>query len=264
MVEYVYDRSVSHELRRRDRPRDWVDQRNRSRDCSSLRTGRRVGRRDRTRRERRLGGAVAEIIEETSGDARFVAADLRSDDEIRRLVSEGAAAFDSIDHVVNNAAVVTTEDAADCSPTEWDTLMRVNLRAYWLVAKYSLAHIDRGTITNVSSIHATSTVPESFPYNVSKTGVTGLTRALAVDLGPAVRVNSVEPGQVRIERNESVVAAQDAEVPAAYPLERLGDPSEIASVVAFLASDAAGFLTGANVPVDGGLHCVQPAYWNQP
>lgn len=210
------------------------------------------------------GRTVAEAIEETDGDATFVGGDLRNDNKIRRLVSESVDAFSGIDHVVNNAAVVTTEDAAECSPAEWDTLMRVNLRAYWLIVKYSLEQMDCGTITNVSSIHATSTVPESFPYNVSKTGVTGLTRALAVDLGPDIRVNSVEPGQVRVERNESVVAAQDDGVPAAYPLERLGDPSDVASVVAFLASDAAAFLTGANIPVDGGLHCVQPAHWDQP
>ena len=121
------------------------------------------------------GRVVAETIEGTGGDARFVAADLRHDDEIRRPVSETAGAFDGIDHVVNNAAVVTTEEAADCSAAEWDALMRVNLRAYWLVTKYSLAHMDRDTVTNVFSIHATWTVPASFPYNVSRTGAAGLT-----------------------------------------------------------------------------------------
>ncbi|MBX0296957.1 SDR family NAD(P)-dependent oxidoreductase [Haloarcula nitratireducens] len=210
------------------------------------------------------GRTVVDAIEDTDGQATFVAADLGDDEQIERLASKSAAEFDGIDHVVNNAAVMTTETAEECSQAEWDALMQVNLRAYWLVVKYSLPYMERGTVTNISSIHATSTVPGAFPYNVSKTGVAGLTRALAVDLGPAVRVNSVEPGQVRVGRNESVITAQDDDVPAAYPLERLGDPSDVASVVAFLASDAASFLTGANIPVDGGLHCVQPAYWDQP
>ena len=73
----------------------------------------------------------------------------------------------------------------------------------------------------------------------------------------------MEPGRVRIQRNESVVAALDDNVLAAYPLERLSDPLDVAGIVVFLSSDAARFLTGANVSVNGGLHRVQPAYWDR-
>lgn len=207
------------------------------------------------------GRAVAEAISEGEGDARFLGADLSEEAAVDDLVDGSASAYGSIDHVVNNAAVVHTESARACSVDDWESLMRVNLRAYWLVARAALAHMDAGTVTNVSSIHATSTTPAAFPYSVSKAGVAGLTRSLAIDFGPDVRVNSVEPGQIVVERNESRVREQPDDVADAYPLERLGEVEDVAGAVTFLASDAAAFLTGVNLPVDGGLHCVQPVYW---
>jgi NAD(P)-dependent dehydrogenase (short-subunit alcohol dehydrogenase family) len=210
------------------------------------------------------GERVAESISGTDGEATFVPADLSDEAGIERLVDRATTAFGDIDHVVNNAAVVTTTSPRDCSVAEWESLMAVNLRAYWLVAREALFQMDGGTVTNVSSIHATATLPGAFPYNVSKTAIAGLTRSLAVDLGPEIRVNSVEPGQIVVERNEAIVEDQSDDVARTYPLERLGDPSDVASVVTFLASDAAAFVTGVNMPVDGGLHGVQAAYGDQP
>jgi NAD(P)-dependent dehydrogenase (short-subunit alcohol dehydrogenase family) len=211
----------------------------------------------------RAGRAVSRAVSGTDGDGTFVPADLRDEAEVESLVKGATSAYGDIDHVINNAAVVTTESPRDCTTAAWESLLAVNLRAYWLVVKHALAHLDRGTVTNVSSIHATATLPEAFPYNVSKTAVAGLTRSLAIDLGPDIRVNSVEPGQVVVERNESAVEAQSDEVSESYPLERLGDPEDVASVVAFLASDAAAFVTGVNLPVDGGLHSLQAAHREQ-
>lgn len=207
------------------------------------------------------GQAVAEALTEDGGDAVFIEADLSDPTAVETLVDGAVDEFGAIDHVVNNAAVVALETPQDCSVEQWEQLMHVNLRAYWLVAKAALEQMDGGTITNVSSIHATTTTPAAFPYNVSKAGVAGLTRSLAVDVGPSVRVNSVEPGQVAVERNASVIETQPDDITDAYPLKRLGTASDVAEVVTFLASDAAAFVTGANVPVDGGLHCVQAAYW---
>jgi len=211
-----------------------------------------------------LGERVAESISGTDGEATFVPADLSEVGGVEALLEGATSAFGDIDYVVNNAAVITTTSPRDCSIADWESLMAINLRAYWLVARDALAHGNGGTVTNVSSIHAAATLPGAFPYNVSKSAVAGLTRSLAVDLGPEIRVNSVEPGQVVVERNESIVAEQSDDVARIYPLERIGDPLDVASVVAFLASDAAAFVTGVNLPVDGGLHSLQAAYGDQP
>lgn len=214
--------------------------------------------------QEKSGERVAQDIAGMDGEASFVPADLSEVGGVETLLDGATSAFGDMNHVVNNAAVITTTAPWDCSVDEWESLMAVNLRAYWLVARDALVYGNGGTVTNVSSIHAATTLPGAFPYNVSKSAVAGLTRSLAVDLGPEIRVNSVEPGQVEVERNESIVAKQSDDVARTYPLERIGDPADVASVVAFLASDAAAFVTGVNLPVDGGLHSLQAAYGDQP
>lgn len=207
------------------------------------------------------GQSTAESIREKEGEATFIGADLTKPEDIDYLIEEVVDEYAKIDHVVNNASYINFDYSQNCSLSDWELLMNVNLRAYWLVAKHSYNYMDSGTVTNISSIHATSTIPAAFPYNVSKSGVSGLTRALAIDFGPKIRVNSVEPGQIKVDRNESVINEQDEKIEEAYPLKRLGEKSDITGVVGFLASDSAKFITGANIPVTGGLHCVQPGYW---
>jgi len=110
-----------------------------------------------------------------------------------------------------------------------------------------------GAIINVSSNHAFSTMPELFPYNAIKAGINGMTRAMALDLGPEIRANTINPGWILIERTaEELPEAEREHVESIHPLGRLGTPEDVAGVAAFLASDDAAFVTGAQLLVDGG------------
>jgi len=146
---------------------------------------------------------------------------------------------------------------------EWDRFFAVDLKAAWLGSKHVLPHMlraGRGTIVNVSSLHAFATLDGFFPYAAAKSGLVGLTRSLALDYGPhGIRVNVVAPGFVRtrlvqesIDRAEDKAAAERAMV-AGVALGRIADPHEIARVVRFLASDEASYVTGASLLADGGL-----------
>ena len=146
---------------------------------------------------------------------------------------------------------------------DWDGFFAVDLKAAWLCAKHVLPHqlaAGGGAIVNVSSIHAAVTRESFFPYAAAKSALVGLTRSLALDYGPrGVRVNCVCPGFTRTRLvEESIRLADDPEAAeramvAGVALGRIADPSEIASVIAFLASPEAGYVTGATLFVDGGL-----------
>ncbi|OYR81933.1 short-chain dehydrogenase, partial [Halorubrum ezzemoulense] len=114
-----------------------------------------------------------------------------------------------------------------------------------------------GAIVNVSSNHAYATMPAHFPYNAVKAGINGMTRSLAVDFGPRVRVNTVVPGWVEIERTrEELPEGRFEEVESIHPTGRIGTPADVAGAVSFLASEDASFVTGAALLVDGGRGAV--------
>lgn len=149
------------------------------------------------------------------------------------------------------------------SESEWDTFFATDLKSAWLCAKHVLPHMlgsGGGAIVNVSSIHAAATLEGFFPYAAAKAGLAGLTRSLALDYGPrGIRVNCLCPGftdtrlvRESIERNPDPAAAERAMV-AGVALGRIAATSEIASTIAFLASDDASYVTGATLFADGGL-----------
>jgi NAD(P)-dependent dehydrogenase (short-subunit alcohol dehydrogenase family) len=117
---------------------------------------------------------------------------------------------------------------------------------------------EGGSILNMSSNHAFSTMPGLFPYNAVKAGIDGMTRALALELGPyGIRVNTVNPGWIEIERTKEELTADDRDrVERIHPLGRIGTPEDVAGTVSFLASDDAAFITGASILVDGGRTAV--------
>src|SRR6056297_657436 len=117
--------------------------------------------------------------------------------------------------------------------------------------------MDEGAIVNVSSNHAKLTMPEMFPYNAVKAGINGMTRAMALDLGPDIRVNTINPGWIEIERTrESLDDGEYEHVESIHPVGRIGEPGDVAGVATFLASDDAAFVTGAHLVVDGGRSAV--------
>jgi hypothetical protein len=117
--------------------------------------------------------------------------------------------------------------------------------------------MDRGAIVNTSSNHAFLTMPGLFPYNAVKAGINGMTRAMALDLGPRIRVNTVNPGWVAIERTtDGMDNSYREHLESIHPVGRLGRPEDVAAAVAFLASEEAGFVTGASLLIDGGRSAV--------
>ena len=188
-----------------------------------------------------------------TGDATFVAADMRDPDDVAALAEAAAERHGSIDVLVNNAGVQTETAANEATLSDWEFVVETDFRGYWLAAKAVLDHMDRGAIVNVSSNHAYATMPAHFPYNAVKAGINGMTRSLAIDFGPHVRVNTVVPGWVEVERTrEELSDGRIEEVESIHPTGRIGTPADVAGAVAFLASEDAAFVTGAALLIDGG------------
>jgi NAD(P)-dependent dehydrogenase (short-subunit alcohol dehydrogenase family) len=209
------------------------------------------------------GAEAARGIERDGGRALFVTADVADPDAVRRFVDRVAAAFGRVDVLVNNAGVSSPRSSVqDLAVAEWHRVMGVNLHGHFYAAKYVVPHLLRaggGAIVNTASALAQATLPGGVAYSTSKAALIGFTKALAHDLGPhRIRVNCLLPGSTDTPMMWQGVtpddrAAVEAEVATAQPLKRVARPEEIARVALFLASDAASFVTGAAVVVDGGL-----------
>jgi NAD(P)-dependent dehydrogenase (short-subunit alcohol dehydrogenase family) len=192
----------------------------------------------------------------------FVPCDVTSEAAVEAAISATLARFGSLDVLVNNAGVNSYGDATSMTEADWDRVFSVDLKAAWLCAKHALPALiasGHGAIVNISSIHATLTIPGMFPYGAAKAGLLGLTRSLALDYGPRnVRVNAVCPGYVRTRLVQEWLDMQDdpaieQRIAELQPLGRIGEPAEVASLVAYLASDEASYLTGATFSIDGGM-----------
>jgi NAD(P)-dependent dehydrogenase (short-subunit alcohol dehydrogenase family) len=205
------------------------------------------------------GEAVVDSIRDAGGEARFVQADMRDPDDIEALVEATVEEYGGLDVLVNNAGVQTETTAEDATLEDWAFVVETDFRSFWLCAKHAVERMRRGaSVINMSSNHALLTMPGLFPYNAVKAGINGMTRAMALDFGPrGVRVNTINPGWVEVARTREELADADRErIEAMHPTGRIGTPADVAGVAAFLASDDAAFVTGANVVVDGGRSAV--------
>jgi NAD(P)-dependent dehydrogenase (short-subunit alcohol dehydrogenase family) len=193
----------------------------------------------------------------------FVPADVTQEDEVRAAFEHIFEQHGRIDILVNNAGRNAYFDAARMSTADWDASMALNLRSAWLCAKFVLPAMQRqhaGVIINISSLHGKLTTTGMFPYAAAKAGLLGLTRSLALDYGPdQIRVNAVLPGWTRTDAVEAWLRQQPDPAEAerrlneTQPLRRIATPREVANLIAFLASDEASAITGAEFAVDCGL-----------
>jgi len=191
--------------------------------------------------------------------ARAMRCDVSRKAEVEAATAATLAAFGRIDMLVNNAGIFRAADFLDITEADWDAVLGVNLKGAFLVGQAvarEMAKTGGGAIVNMSSVNGVMAIPTIASYNASKGGINQLTRAMALALADRhIRVNAVAPGTIATELARQAVlgsAEAAARIMGRTPLRRLGEPDEVASVCAFLASDAASYMTGEIVAVDGG------------
>jgi glucose 1-dehydrogenase len=181
----------------------------------------------------------------------WVVGDLADPATPARLVQETVAAFGRLDVLVNNAGITVSKPALELTVEDFDGIFSVDVRAAFLAAQAAARAMadEGGVIVNMTSVHEHVPRPGFALYAPAKAALGMLTRSLAIELAPKIRVVSVAPGAIDVERNQADAQQLVKEI----PLERAGTPEEVAAVVAFLVSDDARYVTGASYLVDGGL-----------
>jgi NAD(P)-dependent dehydrogenase (short-subunit alcohol dehydrogenase family) len=200
---------------------------------------------------------VAEIAA-LGGRARFVATDVTQPGDIERLMAIPTAEYGGIDVLFNNAGYQEPRSTIIDTPDDtFDRVFDTNTRAVWLGMKYALAHMvakGSGVIINCASASGLRNANIGLSlYSASKAAVVSLTKSAALEYGPAIRVNAVSPGRIETPMMLASKIADMNVVAQGLPLKRLGRPEEVANAALFLASDAASFVTGHILEVDGGF-----------
>lgn len=205
-----------------------------------------------TGRRAELGKETVALIEQAGGTGHFIVSDVASVDDVRKLAEE----VGEVDVLVNNAGIFPFSPTPEQSVDVYQQVFDVNVRGtYFLTAALAPAMVakGKGSIVNVSSIAAVVGTPVGSVYNASKAAMDALTRSWAIEFGPAgIRVNSVAPGPVATDKALAEAGEVFEAIAKDLPLQRVGQPEEIAEAVLFLASDKASFITGSVITADGG------------
>ena len=200
--------------------------------------------------EDRLGGEGTEVVS--------VVGDVSAVDDAKRIIGAAVESFGRVDVLVANAGVIPLNNIVDATPEDWDHVMAVDGRGMFLTCKYAVeAMLEQenpgGSIVCLSSISGVAGQAQQSTYGPAKFVATGITKHLAVEWAArGIRVNAVAPGTITTEAVADLPEEYKAPMKEAHPIGRLGEPSEVANAILFLASDEASFVTGAILPVDGG------------
>jgi NAD(P)-dependent dehydrogenase (short-subunit alcohol dehydrogenase family) len=208
------------------------------------------------------GQALAAELAATGATVAYQHCNVAVKAEVDAALAATVARFGHVDGLVNNAGIFRAAPFLDVTEADWDAVIAVNLKGSFLVGQAVARHMvtrggeRRGAIVNMSSVNGTLAIPSIASYNASKGAINQLTRVMALSLADqGVRVNAVAPGTIATELARSAVLTSDEaklRILGRTPMKRLGEPSEIADVCAFLLSDAASYMTGEIVVVDGG------------
>ncbi|OLP57735.1 3-oxoacyl-ACP reductase [Xaviernesmea oryzae] len=206
------------------------------------------------RRREKLASAAASREDQ----ALVIEADVSDEAEIKDVVARTIERFGQLDILVNNAGVAVEGDVASLTTDDWRKVMATDLDGVFFASRAAIPHLKttRGVIVNVASVSGTGGDWGMAAYNAAKGGVVNLTRAMAMDHGKdGIRVNAVCPSLTRTDMTEDMMANEAllAKFNERFALEGPGEPEDVAAVIAFLASDDARFVTGVNLPVDGGM-----------
>ena len=205
------------------------------------------------------GESLQSELQAQGHEVLFVATDIGNKVEVDSLVTHVRATFGRIDVLVSNAGIFKAAPFLEVTESDFDEVLRVNLKGAFLIGQAvarAMKAQGGGAIVHMSSVNGVLAIPEIASYNVSKGGLNQLTRAMALALADdGIRVNAVAPGTIATELASKAVLTSDEarqKILGRTPMKRLGDPREVAHVVAFLASDASSYITGEVITVDGG------------
>jgi len=205
------------------------------------------------------GQQTVHMITENGGEAIFVRTDVSQAAEVQALISQAVATYGRLDCAHNNAGIGSRPRAPlhECTEETWDRVLGINLKGVWLCMKYEIIQMltqGTGTIVNTASIMGlVGSWSGSGAYNASKHGVVGLTKTAALEYAKlGIRVNCVCPGYIQTAMSVQNDPERQAQIIAREPIGRVGTPEEVAEAVVWLCSDAASFVTGHTMTVDGG------------
>jgi NAD(P)-dependent dehydrogenase (short-subunit alcohol dehydrogenase family) len=208
------------------------------------------------------GEETVNLIQQANGEAIFIKTDVSSAKEVKALITKVVEVYGSLNCALNNAGIEGNRTTtAACTEENWQRVIDINLKGVWLCMKYEIPYMRErggGSIINMASVAGlTGGLPRLSAYTTSKHGVVGLTKAAAVEYARVgIRVNAVCPGFIEtsmLKRDIESVTQLDNWIETIVPAGRLGTPEEVAEAVIWLASDAASFVTGHSLVVDGGF-----------
>ncbi len=205
------------------------------------------------------GQATADELRAAGGDTLFIQADVGKMEQVRAMIDTAHQHYGRLDIIHSNAAASVGGTAPEISEADWDWTIAVCLKATWMIAHCAVPKMlaqGGGVIIITGSVHSIRGYANASAYQAAKGGVLALTRSLAIDHAPTIRVNAILPGAVETSLWKEVTPEQRRQIAQQCILRRNGQPEDIANVALFLASDLSAYMTGTYVVVDGGLTSV--------